>query len=155
MQILPFRPEQLREVLSLFYHTIHTANAQDYTQQQLDAWAPSVFDEKAWLLRLADSMTLTALEGNAVLGFGNLQNAHSLDCLYVRPEAQGKGIGSALLDALEEAAWKQGAGSLTAEVSITARPFFLFHGYQELRSQQVERHGVLLKNYVMSHILKK
>lgn len=34
--------------IELFRNTIHTVNAKDYSQTQLDVWAPKVIDKKAW-----------------------------------------------------------------------------------------------------------
>ena len=38
---------------------------------------------------------------------------------------------------------------LTVHASITARPFFERRGYTLIRPQWVERHGILLQNFVM------
>ena len=38
--LTPCPPDQLDAVLDLFWETVHTINAQDYTPDQLDAWAP-------------------------------------------------------------------------------------------------------------------
>ena len=39
-----FRAEDLQEILTLFYQTIHYINAKDYTEEQLDVWAPQYHD---------------------------------------------------------------------------------------------------------------
>lgn len=44
---------------------------------------------------------------------------------------------------------EQGFCTVTTHASITAMPFFARRGYRILRRQEVERHGVLLANYVM------
>ena len=37
MEIREYRPEDCSEMASLFYDTVHTVNAADYTKEQLDA----------------------------------------------------------------------------------------------------------------------
>ena len=37
MQIRKYRPSDCRELAELFYDTVHTVNAGDYTKEQLDA----------------------------------------------------------------------------------------------------------------------
>ncbi len=69
-----------------------------------------------------------------------------LDRLYVHKDCQGRGIASALCDALEASV---PAEAYTTHASITARPFFLRRGYRVVREQRVERGGVLLTNFVM------
>lgn len=39
MIIREYQPCDCREITELFYNTIHTINAKDYTEEQLTAWA--------------------------------------------------------------------------------------------------------------------
>ena len=48
MQIRKYRPSDCRELAELFYDTVHTVNAGDYTKEQLDAWATGHVDLEAW-----------------------------------------------------------------------------------------------------------
>ena len=41
MILREYQPSDLKEILELFYHTVHSVNAKDYTPQQLDAWMQS------------------------------------------------------------------------------------------------------------------
>ena len=58
---------------------------------------------------------------------------------------QRKGVAAAICDRLEAVE----AETIITHASITARPFFEKRGYTVVREQQVERRGVILKNYVM------
>ena len=88
---------------------------------------------------------MAELDGR-LAGFGDLDPAAGyLDRLYVHKDLQGRGVATALCNALEEAA----AGPVVTHASVTARPFFARRGYRVLRAQQVERRGVTLANYVM------
>lgn len=44
MFIREYRPSDCRELAELFYHTVHTVNAKDYSPEQLDAWAAGQVD---------------------------------------------------------------------------------------------------------------
>ena len=90
--------------------------------------------------------TVVALDGETIVGFGDMDQTGYLDRLYVHQDYQGQGIASALCEQLETAV--QGKAIVT-HASITARPFFEKRGYHVVREQQVERQGVLLTNYVM------
>ena len=37
-----------KELRELFYHTVHTVNAKDYTKEQLDVWAERQADLEQW-----------------------------------------------------------------------------------------------------------
>ena len=44
MLLRAYRPGDCREMAALFYDTVHTVNARDYTPEQLDAWAGGPVD---------------------------------------------------------------------------------------------------------------
>lgn len=151
-----YRPSDCSEVLRLFYDTVHTVNAKDYTEEQLDAWADGKPDAAKWNESLCAHFSLAAEAGGILAGFGDIDETGYLDRLYVHRDFQGMGVGTALCQALEQEAVRimdqtQEACPfcITTHASITARPFFEARGYQVQREQQVERKGVLLTNYVM------
>lgn len=130
----------------LFYETVHTVNRRDYTQAQVDAWATGTVDLAAWDASFIAHHTLVAEEDGIILGFADMASDGYLDRLYIHKDHQGRGIATALCDALEDAC---PASRFTSHVSLTARPFFEKRGYRAVKAQQVERHGILLPNFVM------
>ena len=147
MKLRPYDPADCAEMAQLFYDTVHTVNARDYTPEQLCAWATGEVDLADWDRSFRAHRTLVAAEGELLAGFGDLDVEQGyLDRLYVHRDHQGEGIATALCDALEGAAPNR---PITTHASITARPFFERRGYQVVREQQVERRGVWLTNYVM------
>lgn len=145
MIIRPYQPEDCKELARLFFNTVHTVNAKDYTKQQLNAWATGTVDLEAWNRSLTEHFTLVAMENGIITGFGDMDATGYLDRLYVHRDFQGRGIASALCARLEASV----SGSVTTHASITARPFFEKRGYRVIKEQQVERRGVLLTNFVM------
>ena len=162
MEIRPYKTEDIQEIAKLFYQAVHTVNAADYTNEQLDAWTDGNIDLAAWDRSFQAHMTLVAVvtpsgaEDKKVVqeqiaGFADMDSTGYLDRLYVHRDFQRCGIASALCDRLEEAV---DAEQFTTHASITAKPFFEKRGYRVIREQQVERKGILLTNYVMGKILK-
>lgn len=145
MRIRPCREADLPALLDVFYRTVHTACAGDYTPAQLSAWAPETPDTARWAEKLRQETFLAAEGGGALLGFGALEGAY-LDLLYVLPDCQGRGVGSALCGFLE---YLCPESRITVHASRTARPFFEAQGYRLVRSQQVERQGIMLENFVL------
>ena len=133
----------------LFYETVHTVNGRDYAPEQLDAWATGTVDLDAWDVSLSAHHTLVAEEGGIIAGFADMAADGYLDRLYVHKDRQGRGIATALCDALEGAS---GVPRFTTHASLTARGFFAGRGYRVVREQQVERGGVLLTNFVMEKV---
>ena len=146
MILRPYRPSDLRELAELFYDTVHTVNAGDYTAEQLDAWADGAPDLEEWGRTLLEHTALVAVEGETLAGFGDIDREGYLDRLYVHKDFQRRGIASALCDALEGAV---NAERIVTHASITAKPFFEERGYAVAWEQQELRHGVSLTNYRM------
>lgn len=145
MIIRPYQTADCEALARLFYDTVHTVNAKDYTEQQLNAWATEAVDLEAWDRSLTAHFTLVAEENGVITGFGDMDSSGYLDRLYVHRDFQGKGIASVLCDRLESSV----SGLITTHASITARPFFEKRGYRLIKEQQVERQGILLTNFVM------
>ena len=149
MNIRSYHNDDCQAVLSLFYETIHKINRRDYTREQIEAWTNNHnIDPTAWNLSLTHHKTLVAEMDNTIVGFGDL-NGNFLDRLYVHAEYQRRGIATAIMDRLERYAAEQNYATIVTHASITAYPFFRDRNYQLVKEQQVERHGVFLKNMVM------
>lgn len=146
MELRKYRAADCPELAELFYDTVHSVNRADYTEEQVDAWADGQVDQESWDASLGVHYSLVAVERDVIVGFGDMDATGYLDRLYVHKDFQGQGIASAICDALEQAV---GAAEFTTHASITARPFFEKRGYRVVREQQVERHGVLLANFIM------
>ena len=145
MFIRAYQASDCRELAELFYHTVHTVNAKDYSPEQLDAWATGQVDLEQWDRTLQEHFSLVAVEGNIIVGFGDMDSTGYLDRLYVHSKYQGKGIATALCGRLEAVV----SGNLVTHASITAKPFFEKRGYRVVKEQQVERKGIFLTNFVM------
>lgn len=139
-----YREEDQAEILSLFYETVHTVNAKDYKEKQLDAWAPQDNDYEHLNAALRNNLTLLAIEDGKITGFADIDENGYLDHLFVHKDYQRRGIASALCSRMEE-----GFKRIETHASITARPFFEKRGYVVVKAQDVEIRGEVLRNYVM------
>lgn len=145
-----YRPADLPQIAKLFYDTVHTVNAKDYTPEQLEAWADGKIDVAAWDESFQRHYTIVVEKDGMIVGFGDIDLQKSyLDRLYVHKDFQRQGIATLICNALENAAAMR---PITVHVSITAKPFFEKRGYQTLKKQKVERKGIKLTNYVIELI---
>lgn len=152
MKITKYKETDIEDIISLFYETVHSVNSQDYSQSELDAWAPKDETEsklKYWKESLGQNITFVAKVNDKVVGFTDLTHNGHLDRLYVHKDYQGQGIATALVDMLESEAKKLKLLEIDTEASITAKPFFEHRGYKIVCSQTVERKGVKLTNFKM------
>ncbi len=146
MIIRGYLPSDCTQIAQLFYDTVHSVNAADYTSEQLDAWADGHVDLDAWDNSFREHFTLVACDGKEIVGFADMDENGYLDRLYVHRDYQRKGVASSLLRELSQ---NVKTDEITTYASITARPFFEKMGYRVVRENIVERKGVSLINYFM------
>lgn len=134
------------ELVNLFYNTVHTINAKDYSYEQLNGWAKDNIDLGVWDKSLSEHYTFVAVENNLIVGFGDIDKLGYLDRLYVHKDYQHQGIATAICDKLEQAVK---VNKIITHSSITAKPFFEQRGFKVIKEQEVIRNGIALTNYVM------
>jgi len=60
MNLRKYCSEDWKEVVSLFYETVHSVNSADYTEEQLDAWVPEDMSLPELENRLSNNYTVVA-----------------------------------------------------------------------------------------------
>ena len=90
--IRKYQSSDCKELTELFYHTVHTVNAKDYTKRQLDVWATGYADLKKWDESLQKHYSIVAVENKMIVGFGDIDKTGYLDRLYVHADYQRRGI---------------------------------------------------------------
>ena len=145
MFVREYQISDCKEITELFYNTVHTVNAKDYTKEQLDVWATGQADLEKWNQTLQEHYSIVAVDDEIIVGFGDIDKDGYLDRLFVHADYQGKGIATAICNQLEQTV----KGDLTTFASITAKPFFEKRGYKIVKEQQVERQGIFLTNFCM------
>lgn len=48
MELRTYQTADLTQITDLFYNTVHTVNARDYSQARLDVWATGQVDPERW-----------------------------------------------------------------------------------------------------------
>ena len=141
-----YRSSDCGTLAELFYNTVHTVNAADYTPEQLDAWADGNIDLAKWDRSFLAHTTIVAEINGVIAGFGDIDDSGYLDRLYVHSGYQRMGVASAICGELERSV---SAAVIVTHASVTARGFFEKRGYKVWAEQNVMRKGVSLTNYIM------
>lgn len=135
MQIRRFRPKDAEALWELLHNTVHKINARDYTQEQVDAWAPQHLDRVWWYRELAEKSPLILHNDNAIYGYADVQRNGHINHFFVAHNCQRQGKGTILLNLMAYNALAMGSKQLTVEASITARPFFEHHGFVVIKKE--------------------
>ncbi|MCX0500295.1 GNAT family N-acetyltransferase [Erwinia billingiae] len=146
-----YRPEDLDAAIAVFQCAVRGIASKDYYQQQILAW--SQVDRQRWEQRLNDSKVWLAENDRRIIGISSLEADGHLDLLFTDAEYQRRGVATALYRTVEQWARENGVTSMVTEASITAKPFFIYHGFNTIAQQQVQVRGQAFINYKMEKML--
>ena len=128
--------EDARGILEAHYSAVHDTASADYPDLVRGDWAPEVTYERIekYLLESFCRAVIVVAELNGcVAGYSAIVvAANELRDLYVSARFGRKGIGSALLRTIERLANEGGCTELHLNATLTARGFYLRHGYSEI-----------------------
>ena len=134
------KSEDARGILEAHYSAVHETAAKDYPLDIRRGWAQQVTAARIdQYLRnaLPHETTLVADISGRVAGFGVIiESNNELRAVYVTAKYGKQGIGSALLRELERLAKQRDCTELRMDSSLTAAPFYLRHGYEDLGSAE-------------------
>jgi len=116
----------------------HSAARDYYSADILEQWAPPPITDEAitkFLENPDGEVRFVAELDGKIVGLAAIAPLNcELQACYVAPEAGGKGVGTALLLALETEARKRGLPFLKMDASLNAESFYKARGY-EVRSR--------------------
>jgi putative acetyltransferase len=142
MQIRRYKSGEENAAWKVYFAATHESIARDYHAELIDRWAPRNQDMGQWVARLAQKRPFVAIVDEKLVGMAEIEPDGFIDYFYVHPRWQSRGIGKALLATLESEAAKLGVSVISADVSITAKAFFLSRGFRvtEAKSNMILGH---------------
>jgi putative acetyltransferase len=149
MSIRDFRMADSKEIADLFHGSVHSLDAENFSAEELEAWAPTPPDYSHWRERLAAKKPYVAEREGMIIGFIELEDDGHIDCFYTHGDFQRQGVGSALYRHLLKQADAREIHDLYVEASAIARPFFEREGFRFEKANRLERRGQILTNFSM------
>lgn len=144
--IREFRAGDEPALAAVLGSAVHDVAKADYTPEQLEAWAPTPFDEARWAERMRALRPFVAVIDGTPVGYADLQASGYIDHFFVAGAHGRRGIGGALMARILRDARERGIPELFAQVSLTAERFFARHGFVVEARQVVVSRGVELAN---------
>lgn len=124
-----YGPADARSTWQLFHAAVRGTARQDYTADQVAAWAPDEPDLDAWDAARAAAWTVVAADRGCVVGFCDLTDDGHLDMLFVHPDHGLRGVARVLVMSVLDEARRRGLSQVHTRASITARPAFERFGF--------------------------
>jgi putative acetyltransferase len=143
---------QLGEELALFevyYSAIHLIARDNYSEAQLNAWAPSDLDRQLWVNRIQGINPFVAEIDGKLVGYADVQQSGYIDHFFVSGNHPRQGVGKALMQVIHREAERLSITELTSNVSRTAQPFFERFGFVVVEQRKPVIRGVEIPNALM------
>lgn len=152
MHIREYMPGEEAILRDVFLSSVHQLARAYYTDEQINAWAPAIYDRDKWREKMATNRPFVAVVGGRVAGYADVQASGHIDHFFVSPEFARRGVGSGLMRHIHDVAKQRGLTRLCADVSLAAEEFFTRHGFMVHGRQSVQIRGMALSN---AHMVKE
>ncbi len=138
---------------AIYRDSIAALTAEDYNDEQREAWAGRADDEAWFGQRLLAQLTLVATLDASAVGFASLKGSDHIDMLFVDPDHARTGVATLLVEALVRLAGARGVAKLTVDASDAAREFFAARGFTATMRKTVPIGDQWLGNTAMERTL--
>jgi putative acetyltransferase len=146
MRIRRFEPGEEPALFDIYHSAIHLIASRDYTEEQINAWAPAVLDEELWGRRIRGINPFVAELDGTLVGYADVQESGYIDHFFVSGRHPRQGIGRSLMAVLESEAKRLGVTELISDVSKTAQPFFTRFGFEIVEQRMPVVRGIEVSN---------
>ncbi|TFB90137.1 GNAT family N-acetyltransferase [Cryobacterium algoricola] len=148
--IRPYGHGDAADTLAIFLAAVAETAAADYSPEQIQAWArPESRELSAWHTAMQARNSYVATVDGVPAGFSDVDSEGHIDMMFVAPRYLRRGVARQLIGHVEARARREQLRELTANVSITARPFFERSGFTVVAEQHPLTAGVQLTNFRM------
>lgn len=151
--IRPYRYGDHVAISAIFCRAVHEIASADYTPAQCAAWSDTKPNPEHWKKRCEQKQPFVSVVNDEIAGFLELDRDGHIDCAYVNPDFQRRGIMTGLVQYALWVASVMKMPRLHVEASIGARCLFERLGFKVLTKQEVVIGDQTLVNYKMELLL--
>lgn len=90
MRLREYRASDCGQLAELFYQTVHSVNARDYSPAQLNAWATGTIDSHVWNQSFLQNETIVAVDNEKIVGFGDMDETGLFEQTLCSQRLSGK-----------------------------------------------------------------
>lgn len=140
------------EIAEIFSRAIHEIACRDYSAEQCHAWSARKPNPEHWKRRCELKQPYVAGIDSRITGFLELDTDGHIDCAYVNPDFQRRGVITKLVEHAIQVCFDMSLPRIDVEASICAKPLFQQLGFRLLKENVVKIADTSLINYHMELI---
>ncbi|MBS0202276.1 MAG: GNAT family N-acetyltransferase [Planctomycetes bacterium] len=153
LQIRLYQQGDHGAIAEIFTTAIHEIASRDYTPEQCQAWAGRTVNFGHWKNRCERKRPFVAVVDSTIAGFLELDPDGHIDCAYIHPRFQRRGIMTQLVEHAVATCFARHLRRVYVEASICARPLFEKCGFQTICENVVKIGEIALLNYKMEKMI--
>lgn len=136
-------------IAEIFSRAVHEIASQVYTPEQCEVWASREINYDHWQRRCELKRPFVAVENGRIAGFLELDPDGHIDCAYINPDFQRRGIMTALVRHAVETCFAFRLTRVHVEASLCIRPLLEKVGFKVIEERTVTIRAIGLVNYRM------
>ena len=131
MRIRKFKNEDARKVSNIIRRCLREIVSKDYSEKEITDLC-NFFKPSMIIKNSKNRSIFVAVENNTILGTASLKE-DTVFTVFVNPDIHGKGIGSKLMDKVEDLAKKKGYKTIKVPSGISSFDFYKNRGYKKIK----------------------
>ena len=141
------------ELKKVYFDSIQSINEKIYSKEQKRAWSSQAWNNSNFDKSITEGKGWLLSEKGIIIAFATRYPKNRVALFYVKGKFQRKGLGSKLLQKLEDEAKKEGLDSLSTEASLISYELFLKNGWEIIRKEKVTINNIFFERYKMMKII--
>ena len=139
MRIRKIKKEDAVEVYNIIRRCLREVNSKDYPKKAITGLC-NFFTPDLIIKNMGDRTMYVAVEEGNVIGTASLKG-DKVFTVFVNPDYHGRGVGSKLMDKVEELARDKKYKILKVPSGLSSLDFYRHRGYKEVRRVHSADHG--------------
>ncbi len=142
------------ELKKVYFDSIQSLDEKIYSKEQKRAWSSQAWDNPNFKKSIIKGKGWLLSDKGTIIAFATRYPINRIALFYCKGKFQRKGIGSKLLQKLEDEAKREGLDSLSTEASLISFKLFLKNGWKIIRKEKVTINNIFFERYKMIKIIK-
>ena len=131
MIIREFKSSDAEKIIEVVNEATYKINSQDYSSSQIEALEPHDPDSIVNFAKSDEIYYIVAVKEDDVIGAGNIDlDGGEIKGIFVHPKHIREGVGTSLMEKLEDMAIRAGKEELKATSTVTAKKFYESQGFE-------------------------
>ena len=139
MRIRKLKKDDAKDVSNIIRRCLREVNSKDYPKKAITSLC-NFFTPSLIIKNLKDRTIFVAVENSKIIGTASLKE-DTVFTVFVNPDIHGKGIGSKLMNKVEDLAKKKGYTTIKVPSGLTSVEFYKKRGYKKVKIIHSKDHG--------------